>query len=181
MSLALLGVVAAALCSGAATVLQALAVTLEPPAGGREPTLLVRLGRRPAYGLALLLVVPGFALSFLALRTLPLFVVQSGRAPSLAVTAVLSVVALRARLSLLETAAVLGVVAGLVLLAASAAAERSDLARTRPGSASSSALLRWRRWPAPCPAPRRRPGLTPACCRVSRSLPSPCAHGPCAT
>ena len=127
MSLALLGVVAAALCSGAATVLQARAARLEPPAGRLEPTLLVRLLRRPAYGLALGLVVAGFGLSFLALRTLPLFVVQSGRASSLAVTAALSVVALRTRLSRLETAAVAGVVAGLVLLAASADPERSDL------------------------------------------------------
>ena len=126
MSLALIGVLAAALCSGAAAVLQARAVCLEAPRSGLDATLLIRLSRRPVYLLALLLVVLGFALSFLALRTLPLFVVQSGRSASLAVTAVLSVVVLRARLTRIETGAVLGTVAGLVLLAGSAAAERSD-------------------------------------------------------
>jgi drug/metabolite transporter (DMT)-like permease len=124
--LALIGVVAAALCSGAAAVLQARAVRLEPPRAGLDATLLIRLGRRPTYLVALLLVALGFALSFLALRTLPLFVVQSGRSASLAVTAVLSVVVLRARLTRVETGAVLGTVAGLVLLAGSAAATRSD-------------------------------------------------------
>jgi drug/metabolite transporter (DMT)-like permease len=124
--LALIGVVAAALCSGAAAVLQARAVRVEPPRAGLDATLMIRLVRRPTYLLALLLVVLGFALSFLALRTLPLFVVQSGRSASLAVTAVLSVLVLRTRLTRVETGAVLGTVAGLVLLAGSAAADRSD-------------------------------------------------------
>lgn len=126
MSFALVGVAAAAVCSGAAAVLQARAVHHEPPRAGLDATLLIRLARRPAYLLALLLVVLGFALSFLALRTLPLFVVQSGRSASLAVTAVLSVAVLRTRLTRVETGAVLSSVAGLVLLAGSAAANRSD-------------------------------------------------------
>jgi drug/metabolite transporter (DMT)-like permease len=126
VSLALAGVVAAACCSGAATVLQARAARLEPAGSGLDATLLVRLLRRPTYLLALALVVAGFGLSFLALRTLPLFVVQSGRASSLAVTAVLSVLVLRSRLTRLEWGAVAGVVGGLVLLAGSASADRSD-------------------------------------------------------
>jgi drug/metabolite transporter (DMT)-like permease len=124
--LALAGVVAAAFCSGAAAVLQARAARLEPHGTGLEASLLVRLLRRPVYLAALGLVVAGFGLSFLALRTLPLFVVQSGRASSLAVTAVLSVVVLRARLSRWETGAVVAVVAGLVLLAGSADTEPAD-------------------------------------------------------
>jgi drug/metabolite transporter (DMT)-like permease len=123
--LALTGVAAAAVCSGAAAVLQARAARLEPAGSGIQGVLLIRLLRRRTYLVALLLVAAGFALSFLALRTLPLFVVQSGRASSLAVTAVLSVVVLRARLRWFETGAVAGVVAGLVLLAGSADAEAS--------------------------------------------------------
>jgi drug/metabolite transporter (DMT)-like permease len=126
VSLALAGVIAAALCSGAAAVLQARAAHQEPVGTGLDATLLVRLLRRPTYALALALVVCGFVLSFAALRTLPLFVVQSGRASSLAVTAVLSVVMLTHRLTRTEVGAVLGVVAGLVLLAASADVDPSD-------------------------------------------------------
>jgi drug/metabolite transporter (DMT)-like permease len=125
--LALGGVVAAALCSGVAAVLQARAARLEPAGSGLGASLLVRLLRRRTYLVALGLVAAGVGLSFLALRTLPLFVVQAGRASSLAVTAVVSVVVLRTRLSRWETAAVAAVVAGLVLLAASADAEASDV------------------------------------------------------
>ncbi len=127
MSLALLAVAAAAVCSGTANVLQARAAQSEPARAGLDATLLVRLLRRPGYLLALGLVVAGFALSFLALRTLPLFVVQAGRASSLAVTALLAVLLLRARLSRVEIGAVVAVISGVVLLAASAGTHRSDV------------------------------------------------------
>lgn len=126
MSLALLGVLAAALCSGTATVLQARAARSEPAGGGLDAGLLLRLLRHPAYLLALALVVAGFALSFLALRTLPLFVVEAGRASSLAVTALLAVLLLRARLSRVEVGAVVLVVGGVVLLGSAAGLDRSD-------------------------------------------------------
>ncbi|GAA2726698.1 hypothetical protein [Cellulomonas aerilata] len=143
MWLALAGVAAAAVCSGAAAVLQARAARLEPAGTRLGASLLVRLLRRRTYLLALVLVAAGFGLSFLALRTLPLFVVQSGRASSLAVTALLSVVVLRARLRPWETAAVAVVVAGLVLLASSADAEPSDVVpdATRVGLLVGVALL----------------------------------------
>ena len=127
MSLALLGVAAAAICSGTANVLQAGAARSEPVRAGLDTTLLVRLVRRPRYVLALGLVAAGFALSFYALRTLPLFVVQAGRASALAVTAVLAVLVLRARLSRVEIGAVAAVVGGVVLVAAGAGTQRSVL------------------------------------------------------
>lgn len=126
MSFALLGVLAAALCSGIATVLQARAARSEPAGAGLDAGLLIRLLRHPAYLLALALVVAGFALSFLALRTLPLFVVEAGRASSLAVTALLAVLLLRARLSRVEVGAVVLVVGGVVLLGSAAGLARSD-------------------------------------------------------
>ncbi|MFI2753057.1 hypothetical protein ACGIF2_06445 [Cellulomonas sp. P22] len=116
---ALLCVAAAALCSGTATVLQAVAVRRLPVGQGLEVGLVVRLARSPRYLMALVLVAAGFALSFVALRTLPLFLVQAGRASSLAVTAVVSVWVLGARLRRVEVAAVGTVVAGLVVLALS--------------------------------------------------------------
>ncbi|MCU1432693.1 MAG: hypothetical protein JWP95_1798 [Actinotalea sp.] len=126
MPFALLGVVAAAVCSGTATVLQARAARREPAVDGLHAGLLVRLLRQRLYLLALALMVAGFGLSFLALRTLPLFVVQAGRASSLAVTALLAVLVLRARLTRREVAAVVAVVTGVVLLASAAGTDRSD-------------------------------------------------------
>ncbi|QTE30270.1 hypothetical protein [Pengzhenrongella sicca] len=125
MSLALVGVAAAACCSGAATILQARAARDEPAGTGLDAGLLVRLLRRPTYLGALTLVAAGFALSFLALRTLPLFVVQAGRASSLAVAAVLAALVLRARLSRIEVGAVVAVGGGVLLLGLAAGPSRT--------------------------------------------------------
>src|SRR6476469_1372123 len=125
VSPALLGVLGAAVCSGTAAVLQAAAVRRLPPAAALRPGLAIGLLRSPRYLCALFLVAAGFGLSVLALRTLPLFVVQAGRASSLAVTAVLAVLILRARLRPPELLAIGGVVVGLVLLALSAGPQQS--------------------------------------------------------
>jgi drug/metabolite transporter (DMT)-like permease len=120
MTMALLAVAAAALCSGGAAVLQAYAVSRLPTAESINAGFVGRLARSPRYLLALVLVACGFLLSILALRTLPLFVVQAGRASSLAITAVLSVLFLRVRLRRSEVLAVLGIGAGLLVVAATA-------------------------------------------------------------
>ncbi len=117
MYLALLGVGAAALCSGGAAVLQASAVRRLPAASAVNAGFVVRLARSPRYLLALALVFAGFGLSVIALRSLPLFVVQAGRASSLAVTAVLAVLTLGVRLRRHEVLALIGIGAGLVALA----------------------------------------------------------------
>ncbi|HEY4994651.1 MAG TPA: hypothetical protein VII33_21470 [Nakamurella sp.] len=117
MNLALLAVGAAAVCSGSAAVLQASAVS-RLPTDSMNAGFVVRLARSPRYLLALVLVAGGFSFSILALRSLPLFVVQAGRASSLGVTAVLSVLLLRVRLRVPEVIAVLGIGAGLVVVAA---------------------------------------------------------------
>jgi asparagine N-glycosylation enzyme membrane subunit Stt3 len=120
MTLALLAVAGAAVCSGSAAVLQASAVSRLPQADSMSAGFVGRLARSPRYLLALVLVAAGFGLSILALRTLPLFVVQAGRASSLAITAVLSVLLLRVRLRTAEVIAVIGIGAGLVVVAATA-------------------------------------------------------------
>ena len=117
MGLALVCVGAAALCSGTAIVLQAMAARRLPADVRLDASLVGGLARDPVYLLALLLVVLGFALSFVALRTLPLFAVQAGRASSLAVAAVLSVVLLRARLRWTDGLGLGGIAVGLVVLA----------------------------------------------------------------
>lgn len=116
MNAALLAVAAAAVCSGAAAVVQASAVAHLPRTTAVSTGFVVRLARSPRYLAALLLIAAGFGLSFLALRTLPLFVVQAGRASSLAVTALLSVLVLRVRLRRAEVVAVLVIGAGLVVV-----------------------------------------------------------------
>lgn len=120
MNVALLAVAGAAVCSGAAAVLQASAVSRLPRATSMNAGFVGRLARSPRYLMALVLVAGGFGLSILALRTLPLFVVQAGRASSLAITAVLSVLLLRVKLRPAEVMAVLGIGAGLVIVAATA-------------------------------------------------------------
>jgi drug/metabolite transporter (DMT)-like permease len=120
MNLALLAVGSAAICSGGAAVLQASAVSRLPTADSVNAGFVVRLARSPRYLLALVLVGCGFGLSILALRSLPLFVVQAGRASSLAITAVLSVLLLGVRLRLAEVIAVVGIGTGLVIVAVTA-------------------------------------------------------------
>ncbi len=120
MNLALLAVGGAALCSGTAAVLQASAVGRLPTADSVSAGFVLRLARSPRYLLALVLVACGFGLSILALRTLPLFVVQAGRASSLGITAVLSVLVLRVRLRRPEVVAVLAIGAGLIVVALTA-------------------------------------------------------------
>jgi drug/metabolite transporter (DMT)-like permease len=108
-----------------ATVLQAVAVRRVPAGEGFDPHLLARLARSWPYLGGLALDGVGFAAAILALRTLPLFLVQSAVAASVGVTALVAAGWLGVRLDRREVRAlgVLGV--GLVLLAASARPERA--------------------------------------------------------
>ncbi|GAA3620974.1 DMT family protein [Microlunatus ginsengisoli] len=121
MVLGLIGAFGAAVCYGVASVLQALAARRTETAEGLDPRLFLRLLKSVPYVAGLALDCLGFGLSLLALRTLPLFLVQGVIASSLAVTAVLGSILLHMRLRGREKVAVGVVVAGLILLAASAA------------------------------------------------------------
>ncbi|MBO1755887.1 hypothetical protein [Allobranchiibius sp. CTAmp26] len=119
MTLSLLGALAAAIAYGAATILQAIAVrrlSALPP----EPGWRARVPGVAMYVWGLILDLVGFALSAAALRTLPLFLVESAVASSVAITAVLAVLFLGVRLQRREIGALIGVVVGLALLAVSA-------------------------------------------------------------
>lgn len=119
MSFGLLGALLAALAYGAGTVLQAVGVRrfADVPDGTSWQSR-TWAGRWYAVGLALDGV--GFLASVLALRTLPLFVVESAIASSVGVTAVLSAVVLKQRLSRTEVTALMVIGIGLVALASSA-------------------------------------------------------------
>lgn len=124
MLIGLLGAFAAAVLYGAATVLQAVGVAAlaSVPAGSGLPARL-RAGWPYAVGLGMDGIA--FLASVAALRTLPLFVVQSAIASSVAVTALLASLFLGARLSRGEVGALVVIGLGLGALAASATAEHA--------------------------------------------------------
>lgn len=125
MALGLIGAFGAALCYGVGSVLQALAARQTSAAESLDPRLLLRLLKSWRYLVGLGLDGLGFLLSIAAVRTLPLFAVQSIIASSLAVTAVLGAVVLHMRLSKADKIGLVVVVAGLILVGCSAAEDRS--------------------------------------------------------
>ena len=113
----------AALAYGSASVLQGVAARRAESRAGLDPRLLVRLARSVPYLSGLSLDLAGFLASLVALRTLPLFLVQSAIASSVGVTAVLSAV-MGVRLRGREIASLLVLGAGLLLLVTSAQSEQ---------------------------------------------------------
>ena len=131
MILGLVGAIAASVCYGVATVLQAVAARRAAAVSGLDPRLLVRLLSQTPYLAGLLLDLFGFAASVFALRTLPLFLVQSAIAASVGVTALVAVRVLGVHLGRPERVALVAVGIGLVLLAVSAQSERATALGSR--------------------------------------------------
>ncbi|MEU3524245.1 hypothetical protein AB0E62_10310 [Streptomyces sp. NPDC038707] len=123
MFLGLLFALAATVGFGLASVFQARAARAPSRTEAEGLRLAVRLVRSWQFVLGAGLDVVGFALSVVALRRLPLFVVQAVTNASLAVTALAAVGLLGIRLRTRDTVAVTTVVAGLVLLAAGSGRE----------------------------------------------------------
>lgn len=121
MLFGLLGAFGAAICYGVGSVLQAMGARRTHTAEGLDPRLLLRLVRSLPYMIGIGLDCVGFLLSIVALRTLPLFVVQAIVASSLAVTALLGATVLHMRLGRRDVIGLVVVVAGLAMLALSAA------------------------------------------------------------
>jgi drug/metabolite transporter (DMT)-like permease len=91
-------------------------------AEGVDPRLLLRLLRQPLFVAAVTLNLVGYALHVVALRTLPLFLVQAIIAASVAVTALLSGPVLGTPLDRAGRVAVAGTALGLVVLTLSSGA-----------------------------------------------------------
>ncbi|MET3983421.1 drug/metabolite transporter (DMT)-like permease [Streptomyces sp. PvR034] len=127
---------AAAVCFGTASVLQAVAArTAEPGTGsGVDAALLLRALRQWRYLAGLGLDGIGFVFQIIALRSVPIYAVGAALAASLAVTAVVAARLLKVRLSGTEWGAVGVVCLGLALLGLASGAEGS-----RPGSTA----LKW--------------------------------------
>jgi hypothetical protein len=109
----------AALGYGSASVLQSVAARKAESSPGLDPRLLVRLAGSVPYVSGLGLDLVAFLASLVALRTMPLFFVQSAVAASVGVTAVIAA-AIGVRLGGREIASLVILGAGLLLLAASA-------------------------------------------------------------
>ncbi|MFD8819211.1 DMT family transporter [Streptomyces sp. NPDC059627] len=125
---------AAAICFGTATVLQAMAARAAGDGTGGEAALLLRAVRQWRYVVGLGLDGLGFVFQILALRSLPIYAVSAALASSLAVTAVVAARLLRVRLSGVEWAAVGVVCAGLAML---------GLASGPEGDRAGSTTLKW--------------------------------------
>ncbi|MBW8482763.1 hypothetical protein [Actinomadura parmotrematis] len=134
MILGLLGAIAAAVCFGLGSVLQALAARRAPTGPAADPRLLVRLAGQLPFAAGLALDVAGFLAELGSLRTLPLFVVQAVVSAELAVTAIAAGPILKIRPTRREWTAVAAVCAGLCLLGLSAG---------REGPARTGTALHW--------------------------------------
>ncbi|MEY9936177.1 hypothetical protein [Streptacidiphilus sp. MAP5-3] len=128
----------AALCFGTAMVLQALGAQKHSPADPDSGLLgTVKAMVNLPFAAGLLLDLFGFCAQLVALRSLPLYVVQAALAGALAVTAVLGAAMLRLRLGRAEWMGVAGVCVGLAVLGATAGKEGTK----HPGSALHWILL----------------------------------------
>jgi drug/metabolite transporter (DMT)-like permease len=131
MLASLLAALLSAACYGIASVMQAISVraasrrntVADDPASRVDPGLVVRMLRQGPFIASLAIDLLGFVAQLVALRRLPLFAVQAIVASNLAVTAVCAAWLMKARLTLHEWLAVVGVVAGVGLLGASSGAE----------------------------------------------------------
>ena len=115
--------IGSAVCYGLATALQARAARDADSGGPARLRMLVRVLRRWPFLLGMLLDLVGFAGQLLALRWLPLFVVQAAQAGNLAVTALAAVPILGIRLVPRQWTALVAVCAGLALLGAASGPE----------------------------------------------------------
>ena len=131
----------AAVAYGSASVLQGIAAQRTEQGSGLDPRLMVRLARSVPYLSGLGLDLAGFVASLVALRTLPLFLVQSAVASSVGVTAVIAA-AIGVRLRGREVASLVVLAAGLLMLAISAQPEQgAPIALTYRWSLLASVVL----------------------------------------
>lgn len=114
---------AAALCYGSGSIMQATAARRNAISAGVDPRLLVRLVTQLPYLIGVGLDMLGFCFGVLALRVMPLYVVQAIVSANLAVTAVLAGLVFRLRLSAAEWGSIVAICLGLSFLGLSAGHE----------------------------------------------------------
>lgn len=119
-TLAILAVVACALCNGAAAILQKLGADRQQRATSLDARLLVRLARSAPYVAGLALDLLGWALTVFAVRFIPLFLAQAVIATNVALTALLEKMIMHRTLPQKLWRWLVVLFAGLALLGASA-------------------------------------------------------------
>lgn len=105
-------------CYGAATILEQIAVRRQKSIGSLHPSHIVMMVRQGAYLYGILLDITGWILFLLVARMLPLFLALSFVAASIAVSAVLAHKYLGVTASRKERLAIIGMMAGLIILGA---------------------------------------------------------------
>jgi hypothetical protein len=115
----------AALSYGVGSVLQAAAARTAEKRPNLDAMLLVRLARQLPYLAGVGLDLLGFVAAVIALRNLPLFMVQSAIAGSVGVTAIAASMAFGVRLQRYEIVALVALMVGFALLAVSAQPEHA--------------------------------------------------------
>ncbi|MGW2250812.1 hypothetical protein ACWCXH_11485 [Kitasatospora sp. NPDC001660] len=128
MLLGLTTALVATVCFGFGAVFQARGARVAPRADRVRAGLLAALVRSWQFVLGMLLDIAGFVLSIVALRSLPLFLVQAVTNAGLAVTALAAVWLLGARLRRGDLAGIVAVVVGLTLLALGSGKEGREYA-----------------------------------------------------
>ncbi len=143
MKIGLLFAGAAALCYGSGSIMQATAARRNAVVTGVDPRLLVRLLTQLPYLLGVGLDMLGFCFGVLALRVMPLYVVQAIVSANLAVTAVLAGLVFRLRLSAREWGSIVAICLGLALLGLSAGHEgaRDNPLAVRAGLLAGAVIL----------------------------------------
>ncbi|MEV6369920.1 hypothetical protein D7147_10885 [Micromonospora musae] len=122
MALGFLLAIIAALCSATAAIVQSVGARRLAATAHVDPRLLFRLVRNGPYAAGLVLDGASSLLTFTALRILPVFAVQAVGAANLGMVAIIAMLVLRLHLTVRDWLAILGVIAGLVLLVLSAKA-----------------------------------------------------------
>jgi len=116
---------AAAIAYGAATVMEQIGARRVDTTDTIDPRLLLRVTRQVPFAAGLVLDLGGFLLAALALRTLPLFAVQSAVASSVGFTALLGAVVLGTRIKREQRWPLVALGVGLALASLSASTERA--------------------------------------------------------
>jgi drug/metabolite transporter (DMT)-like permease len=119
----------AAVLFGAGSIVQAIAARNVPLSAGASHRLVLGLLRQRVFLASIGLNLFGFVFHLIALRTIPLFLAQSGIAASLAVTALLAMRVFHEPLGRRDWTAVAAVCVGLAVLATSS----GDVGDTRKG------------------------------------------------
>ncbi|GIF96284.1 hypothetical protein [Catellatospora citrea] len=139
--LSLCGALAAAVCFGLSSVLQAVGMRGAGPVSELEPKSMVRAWLTLPFLAGVGLDLLGFGFELVALRHLPLFLVQAAIASALAVTAIAAAVVMKERLGRGEKCAVAAVCVGLALLGVSAGPEGANRAHTDFYTALAACLI----------------------------------------